>query len=200
MAKHVASPALANILAVQKNGFWALLQEGMLLFCSGTRVESRAIEDATSSPWSHVAMVIRVYNQWCVLESVWPQGVCITPIWQYVDRYPGDLVLASRTIAGRTLDQTPAILKGIELLGRSYAAAGLVKEGLHRLLPDLPAETNARSCYCSGLQWIMSQATAYPFPASPKGGAPAPEDLWTDPSVQPVAVLLYEQHAQGASQ
>jgi hypothetical protein len=199
MADHVSSVKGSSIPAVSKDQFWASLREGYLLFCSGRAVISQAIEDATRSPWSHIAMVIRIYGQWCVLEAVYAHGVTITPIWQYIDRYDGDLVLCKRMVDGKDLDQSQAILKGIALLGREYATAGLVKEGLHRIFTDLSPEMNSTECYCSGLQWLMSQATISPFPQSPKGGAPTPEDEFTDSTVIPICVLPYEMAAaQGA--
>lgn len=197
MAEHIRQVRGSAIPAVAKDDFWSSLREGYLLFCSGRAAISDAIEDATHSPWSHVAMVVRIYDQWCVLEAVFGHGVTFTPIWQYIDRYDGDLVLCKRVVNGADVNQGAAILKGIELLGRDYAVAGLVKEGLHRIFTALPAEMNDRQCYCSGLQWLMSQSTPYPFP-SPKGGAPAPEDEYVDPTVIPVCALLYE-HAQAAS-
>lgn len=197
MAKHIQAVGseLSNLVAT-RDRFWASLREGLLLFCSGSAKISHAIEGATKSPWSHIAMVIKIYDQWCVLEAVWPHGVTITPLWQYIDRYEGDLVLCRRLATdgpglGLEYDHAKEIRKGIELLGRDYAAVGLVKEGLHRIFTMLPPETNGTACYCSGLQWLMSKDGPYPF-SSPSGGAPSPEDCWLDNTVVPICVRLYE--------
>lgn len=200
MAKHVHTVTDSDIPKYDKPAFWAALKEGRLLFCSGSAAISHAIEQATNSPWSHIAMVIKVYDVWCVLEAIYQHGVTITPMWQYIDRYEGDLVLCRRIdpTTRKELDYQDAVQKGLMLLGRDYATLGLVKQGLHRIFTMLPAEMNDEDCYCSGLQWIMSTATPYPF-SSPQGGAPAPEDEWNDATVEPIGALLQVHEAAKAA-
>src|SRR5581483_8237768 len=118
MANHINSVKGSAIPAVSKEQFYAELRTGYFLVCSGSAAISHAIEDATKSPWSHVAMVVLLFDEWCVLEAVYPHGVTFTPIEQYVDRYEGDIVLCKRAVDGADMDQTAAIKKGISLLGR----------------------------------------------------------------------------------
>ncbi len=187
--KHVGAVSELASIAVNKAGFWSSLCEGQLLFVSGNEEISHAIEDATRSPWSHIATIVKYYYSWAVQEAVWPHGVTITPLWHYIDSGLG-LVLAKRVnpATGEDIAMLPSILAGFQLLGRDYAALGLVKEGLHRIFPGLPPEMNDKDCYCSGDVALCSIPTPVPYPMT--NGAPSPEDIWAHDSTQAVCALL----------
>lgn len=79
------------------------IQSGDILLCSGTSFFARLIQDATRSPWSHVAFVLRldIIGRIFVLESVESIGVRAVTLSSYVKdyngtgkAYPGRIMLA----------------------------------------------------------------------------------------------------------
>lgn len=96
MAAHIRSVAQSGISAVTKGELYEQIHPGDLLFCSGRETISRAIEDATASPWSHVLMVWIAgpwCRQWLTLEATFSKGVHVGVLADYVDHHDGDLVL-----------------------------------------------------------------------------------------------------------
>jgi hypothetical protein len=90
------------------------LQSGDLLFCSGSFVFSRLIQRATGSPWSHVAIIMRLdaIDRLMVLESVESQGVRTVPLSSYLENYsasgggyPGKIVVARHAGFAALADQ-----------------------------------------------------------------------------------------------
>ena len=85
------------------------LKTGDLLLCSGTSVFSELIQQATDSPWSHVALIVRLDDIGRILlfESVESQGVRAVTLLRYLTdydqqgrAYPGGLaVVRHRTLA-----------------------------------------------------------------------------------------------------
>lgn len=75
--------------AVNYEDFRADIRTGDLLFCSGNYWGSRLTRWVTSSPWSHVAMVVNLkeINRVVVLESVERHGVRVFPLSRYLDDY-----------------------------------------------------------------------------------------------------------------
>jgi hypothetical protein len=205
VAKHIDNISELESLAVGELEFYRRLRSGMLLFCVGKAAISEAIQKATKSPLSHIGMVYMPCFEdgapvglWTLIEAVWPHGVGMNPLESYIEG-PEDLILCARVdpSTGKEIDQRPAILAELKMCGRGYAALGLVKEGLHRLVPELPAECSTNEVYCSGLQHIGSTHTTLPF-RSPDGGEPAPEDEFVDASVNVVAVLIKQATAADA--
>jgi hypothetical protein len=80
----------------------AEIRNGDLLLCSGEQAFSKLIRWATKSPWSHIAMAMRLdeIGRVMVLESVEKIGVRVTPFHTFVfgdegrHPYPGQIVLA----------------------------------------------------------------------------------------------------------
>tara|TARA_R110000824_G_scaffold164652_2_gene340987 strand:+ start:100 stop:741 length:642 start_codon:yes stop_codon:yes gene_type:complete len=74
-----------------------------LLLCSGDYAFSKIIRKATSSDWSHVALIVqaRAIGRVLVLESVEPEGVRVVPFRKYLldykdgKAYPGGIAVAS---------------------------------------------------------------------------------------------------------
>jgi hypothetical protein len=207
MAKHIDHISELQALAVGKPEFYSRLRSGMLLFCIGKAEISKAIQKATKSPLSHIGMIYMPCFEdgapvglWTLIEAVYPHGVGMNPLESYVEG-PEDLILCKRVDPnGKDIDQRAAILAELKMCGHGYAALGLVKEGLHRMVPALPAECSTNEVYCSGLQHIGSTNTIFPF-AAPDGGEPAPEDEYVDPSVVVVAAMIKQAlaAAKGAS-
>lgn len=93
-------------------GLRARLQTGDLLLCSGQGVFSELIQQATDSPWSHVALIVRLdeIDRVMVFESVETFGVRAVALSRYLSNYdlqghpyPGGLaVVRHRTFASQT--------------------------------------------------------------------------------------------------
>lgn len=87
-----------DYLAVRK-----LVRTGDLALCSGTNLSSQAIRWASKSPWSHVALLVRLQeiDRVIALESVAKIGVRAVPLSRFVSEdsarhrpYPGKIVIA----------------------------------------------------------------------------------------------------------
>jgi hypothetical protein len=176
---------------VTKGDFYDQIRPGDLLFCSGRAAISRAIEDATAAPWSHVLMVWMAgpwSRQWLTLEATFAKGVHVGVLSDYVDRYDGDLVLANRPALSPEMIQA-ALDYGFSLLDDSYDWQQEVSIAARKLIKSLPLIEPKKELYCSGLQYAMSLATPYPLQRS-SANYPTPEDNWTDPTVEPVCALV----------
>lgn len=53
----------------------ASFQDGDLIFHQSQTAQSRAIKEATGSPWTHVGLLFKERNQWYVVEAVQPVRV-----------------------------------------------------------------------------------------------------------------------------
>jgi Permuted papain-like amidase enzyme, YaeF/YiiX, C92 family len=70
------------------------LREGDLIFHTSQSAQSRAIQLATHSPYSHCGMLLRQGGEWQVLEAVQPVG--ITPMEQWITRGQGGHFVVKR--------------------------------------------------------------------------------------------------------
>lgn len=126
---------------------WALaamdpgkLREGDILFQTSRSAQSRAIQLATHSRYSHMGILFRDGRRWVVYEAVQP--VKRTPLDAWVRRGAGGHVVVKRLRNGeRRLP--PAVVArmknaGVRLLGRPY---------------DLAFEWSDDRIYCSELVW-----------------------------------------------
>jgi hypothetical protein len=100
MAAHISSVSASEIDLVTKAEFYRSLRSGDLLFCCGRADISRAIEDLTNSPFSHVLMTWLPpdADAWLTIESTFQRGVHVGQLSAYVDGYEGELVLARRPV------------------------------------------------------------------------------------------------------
>lgn len=62
----------------------SLLREGDILFHTSRSRQSRAVQDATRSEWSHCGIVVRRDGKWMVYEAVQP--VKATPLAEWIGR------------------------------------------------------------------------------------------------------------------
>ena len=189
MALHISSIASSNIQRVKKSEFYFSVRSGDLVFCCGRADISRAIEDLTHSPFSHVLMTWLPpdSDEWLTIESTLHHGVHVGLLSAYVDDYDGDLVLARRPVLTEE-EIRKARDAGLQVLDDAYDWKQEVSIVGHRLLKCIPVEIPKREYYCSGLQYLMSLATQYPL-RRPGPNYPTPEDIWIDPTVVPVCAL-----------
>lgn len=117
-------------------------REGDIVFQTSRSSQSRAIQLATNSRWSHMGMVVREHGRWMVFEAVEP--VKLTPIESWIARGVGGHAVGKRLrrpeerLTQETRDRIRKL--GREFLGRHY---------------DLTFEWDDRRMYCSELVWKL---------------------------------------------
>lgn len=116
------------------------LHDGDLIFQTSQSTQSRAIQLATHSPYSHCRLLYKTSGEWQVFEAVQP--VKLTPLARWVARGQGEHFVVKRLRDARTA-LTPAALSrlraaGQPLLGRPY---------------DLAFNWSDKQIYCSELIW-----------------------------------------------
>lgn len=102
----ISASALNDLPAQDYDTIRRLVKTGDMALCSGTNPFSRVIRWATKSPWSHIALIVRLedIDRVIVLEAVAKIGVRAVPLSRFVaedsDRhrpYPGDIIIARHT-------------------------------------------------------------------------------------------------------
>ncbi len=116
------------------------LHEGDLIFHTSQSAQSRAIQLATHSPYSHCGLLYKRGGEWQVFEAVQP--VKLTPLSSWVARGQGGHFVVKRLRDAATA-LTPAALArlraaGQPMLGRDY---------------DLAFNWSDKQIYCSELIW-----------------------------------------------
>jgi hypothetical protein len=118
------------------------VRTGDIFLCSGDDSFSRAIRAATKSPWSHVALALRLddIDRVMVLESVAKLGVRTVPVSSFISQtssgrkpFPGRILLA-RHSAFATSVQRPDIVRmadfAVDRFGAPFATKEIIKIGL----------------------------------------------------------------------
>jgi hypothetical protein len=128
----------------------ARLQTGDLLLCSGSGVFSELIQQATDSPWSHVALIVRLQaiDRILLFESVETFGVRAVPLSRYLTDYdqqgrpyPGGLaVVRHRTFARDSSAQgVQRMLQfAVDHFGNAYNRQAIVRIATRILGQSLP--------------------------------------------------------------
>jgi hypothetical protein len=114
------------------------LHEGDLIFHTSQSAQSKAIQLATHSPYSHCGLLYKSSGEWQVFEAVQP--VKLTPLARWVARGQGGHFVVKR-LRDAQVGITPAMLAqlkaaGQPLLGHDY---------------DLAFNWSDRQIYCSEL-------------------------------------------------
>ncbi len=164
------------------------LKSGDLLFCSGTYAVSRLIEEATQSPWSHVALVLRAekLNRLLLLESVEDFGVRMAPLSKYLKNYQdgkpydGPLVLA-RCSQVTDANLTAIAQFGVDQLTRPYGNEE-IGELVARIALGMGRKTATSGYICSELVEACLKAGGIVVQPG-AGGFTTPENVWRDPTV-----------------
>jgi len=120
------------------------IRTGDLLFCSGAKPVSRLIQSATRSPYSHVALVVRMLSidRLLLLEAEWPYGVRVVPLSSYLKDwngcgkpYSGNLLVARHAaLDGNNADAMALFLSElVDVLGRPYSLRRALRIGLREI-------------------------------------------------------------------
>ncbi len=123
------------------------LKDGDIVFQASRSSQSKAIQAATHSPYSHMGILFWNDHQWMVLEAVQP--VKWTPFDRWTARGTGGHLVLKR-LKNRDARLTAPILArmkhvGMRLLGKPY---------------DLTFEWSDDRIYCSELVWKIYQEGA----------------------------------------
>ncbi len=121
-----------------------LLRTGDLLLCSGAEPISRIIQTATRSPFSHVALVVRMLtvDRVLLLEAEWPYGVRAVPMSSYFTDwngsgkpYPGHLLVARHEQLVNSKEEISSMFLSelVDNLGRRYSLRRLLRIGLREV-------------------------------------------------------------------
>ncbi len=199
----VPASALTDLPPLTYAELRAQVRTGDIAICSGTQLFSRAIRWATGSPWSHVALILRVeeIDRVFVLEAVERIGVRMLPLSRFVIEdsarhrpYPGDIVIARHADFGERA--TPAALAKMLLfatdrLGAPFDLRDMTKITLRVLagrfgidLPRMLRSTDEFICSeyvacCLAQVGIEVQWDGHGFIG--------PSDFARDPQIDPVA-------------
>ena len=118
----------------------ATLHEGDLIFHTSQSAQSRAIQLATHSPYSHCGLLYKSGGEWQVFEAVQP--VKLTPLSRWVARGQGGHFVVKRLRDAATALTPGALARlraaGQPMLGRDY---------------DLAFNWSDKQIYCSELIW-----------------------------------------------
>ena len=116
-----------------------MLQDGDIVFHESRSSQSRAIQLATHSRYSHMGILWRQHGRWFVYEAVQP--VKLTPLSDWIARGAGEHFVVKR-LRDRTV-LSPAVLARMHALAESYRGRPY----------DLYFEWSDDRIYCSELVW-----------------------------------------------
>lgn len=141
--RHRMNHARREINALDKGE----VQNGDLIFQTSLSRQSKAIQLATQSKYSHCGLIFKKGNRFFVFEAVQP--VKLTPLDQWIARgKEGKFVIKRLKNAGKIL--TPATLAKMETIGNQFKGKSY----------DLTFEWSDDKIYCSELIWkIYERAT-----------------------------------------
>lgn len=115
------------------------LRDGDIIFHESRSAQSRAIQLATKSRYSHMGIVYRQNTSWFVYEAVQP--VKLTPLHEWIKRGRDGHFVVKRLREPAVL--TPAVLKKMRAAGAKFQGRPY----------DLYFEWDDRRIYCSELVW-----------------------------------------------
>jgi hypothetical protein len=115
------------------------LRDGDIIFHESRSSQSRAIQLATGSRYSHMGILYENNGRWYVYEAVQP--VKLTPLRDWIARGK-DRHFVVKRLADRSA-LTPAALKRMRVAGEAYRGKGY----------DLYFEWSNTRIYCSELVW-----------------------------------------------
>lgn len=120
--------------------FTAKLQNGDIIFQISTSNQSKAIQIATQSRYSHMGIIYKKGDKIQVLEAVQP--VKLTPLEKWIERGKHKHFVVKRLKNAEQI-LTPTVLKEMEKIGQSFIGKKY----------DLAFNWSDEKIYCSELVW-----------------------------------------------
>ncbi|MEM7163445.1 MAG: YiiX family permuted papain-like enzyme [Bacteroidota bacterium] len=145
LASGVVTSTFTNFESFKKKNTLEL-KEGDLIFQSSNAGQSRAIQLATHSKYSHVGMLIKENNEWMVLEAIQP--VCISPLNQWIQRGDREHFVIKRLKNHQTV-LSPKTINDMKSFGKSFLGKNY----------DIYFEWSDDQIYCSELIWKIYNKT-----------------------------------------
>ena len=127
-----------NEVIKPENGY----QTGDIIFQTSKSTQSKAIQLATKSMYSHCGLIYKMGNKYFVYEAVGP--VKITPLENWIARGSENKFVVKRLINSAQI-LTPAALKKLKQEGEKYNGKKY----------DISFEWSDDKIYCSELVWKM---------------------------------------------
>ncbi len=122
-------------------------QSGDIIFQTSKSGQSKAIQVATDSKYSHMGIIYKQKNKFFVYEAVQP--VKLTPLKEWIARGENGHYVVKRVKSSNKL-LTPEVLTKMKKIGKKYAGKDY----------DLYFEWSDSRIYCSELVWkIYKEAT-----------------------------------------
>lgn len=123
------------------------LQDGDIIFQTSTSSQSKAIQLATKSKYSHIGIIYKQEADYYVYEAVQP--VKLTPLNEWINRGKGEHYIVKR-LKNATEVLTTDVLEKMKDIGEKYRGKDY----------DLYFEWSDDRIYCSELVWkIYKEAT-----------------------------------------
>ena len=195
MAAHIESKEIKALPVIPYPELRARLKSGDLLFASGDYLVSRAIEQVTNSPWSHVGIVFRLdsIGRVLLLESVEDMGVRFAPLSKYLGDYEDGRPYKGRVVLARCKDVDKDIVAGLAKFGideltRPYDKDEIAKI-LARIALGMGRKARDREYICSELVFECFASAGREFGYDERGFV-SPENIWLDENVSLVGRIL----------
>lgn len=116
------------------------VRNGDIIFQTSKSNQSKAIQLATNSKYSHMGIIYKIDNQLYVFEAIEP--VSLTPLTRWINRGEHKKYVIKRLKNSNEI-LTPEVLSKMKLIGEQY-------KGKHY---DLYFEWSDHKIYCSELVW-----------------------------------------------
>jgi len=133
---------LILMTSCQSNADFKRLQNGDIIFQSSRSAQSKAIQVATDSKYSHMGIIYKQGGEYFVYEAVQP--VKLTPLKEWIKRGVKGHYVVKRIKNSQSV-LTPAALAKMKQVGEQYIGKNY----------DLYFEWSDSRMYCSELVWKM---------------------------------------------
>lgn len=188
MAIHISRQEINSMTEVDYEAIRNDLNSGDILFAAGDYLISKAIQNATSSPWSHIGIIVKFesINRVFLLESVEDMGVRLVPLSKYLrdyennKPYKGALVLA-RLQNSNSLNQDAMLQFGFNEITKPYDKDEIAKI-IARIALGIGRRNRDREYICSELVYECFSRAGKEFEFNRKDFI-SPEDIWIDSDI-----------------
>jgi uncharacterized protein YycO len=188
MADHLDEAQVSALPVLNYADLRPELTSGDLFFCDGNYLLSKTIQQFTSSPWSHVGIILvaQHIDRVFLLESVEDVGVRLAPVSKYLTDYENDQPYDGRLVFGRTTAATPDTALTLARFGCDQLTLPYDKEEIAHIVARIVLgigrrEADGKSYICSELVWECFHQAGYDFAHA--NDFVSPEDIWRDASV-----------------
>jgi hypothetical protein len=195
MAAHIENKEIKALPVISYTDVREKLKSGDILFTSGDYLVSKAIQQMTNSPWSHVGIVFRLdaINRILLLESVEDMGVRFVPLSKYLSNYEDGKPYKGRVIIARSRDVTSDTVNGLSTFGIDELTQPYDKDEIAKIMAritlGISKKERDRNYICSELVYECFAKAGKEFTYNPKGFI-SPEDIWLDEKISLIGRVL----------